>query len=92
MAKQEDIQLPDGFGLHEPDWAKAAFEGLDKSLIYSQGKKDGAEIVAGEIATWGNEECPHVHKVFATRPKRACAICWEDLKSRYVQPKEGGIE
>jgi hypothetical protein len=65
--------------------------GIDtKGMLLAQDKRT-AEIVAREIYAWGDEECPHVHKVFATRPKRACDICWDELKLKSgIQPKEGG--
>lgn len=29
------------------------------------------------VVDWGAEWCPHDHRVFANRPKRACDICLE---------------
>lgn len=38
-----------------------------------------ARAAEQKLIEWGDEPCPHVHRVFATRPKRACDICWQSL-------------
>ncbi len=57
-----------------------------KSLIFAAPEPEEvskaleqAKLTTKQIYEWGNEECPHVHKVFTTRPKRVCDICWEEL-------------
>jgi hypothetical protein len=34
-----------------------------------------------KIREWGDSPCPHDHLTNPNRPKHACDVCWEELKS-----------
>lgn len=49
--------------------------------------KEGEEAALAAVVKWGNEECPHVHKVLPNRPRHACDICWASLEQEAIEEK-----
>ncbi len=41
-----------------------------------------ARAAQKKLLEWMEEPCPHVHRVFATRPMRACDVCMSDLRAK----------
>ncbi len=54
-----------------------AKEDTRKALLKAQ-----QQATVKDIAVWGEEPCPHAHKVLPNRPKRACDLCWDELKKQ----------
>jgi hypothetical protein len=55
------------------------FYSAGNRLIIAQAKK---------ILAWGDSPCPHDHYVNPNRPKRACNVCWDELRKELAEAEK----
>ena len=68
----------------------AYLAGSPELLAYEEGIADGAtaQLIHNQQAMAGlqaelESPCPHVRHVMTIRPKRACDICWDEIKAKW---------